>query len=259
MQIIVPMTGYGSRFVGAGYVDLKPLIRVNGFPMIEWIVKGIFPGEAVFLFICRKDHLDSIPDLEDTLKRIAPRGRIVAIEDWKKLGPVNDVLKVADWIDDREPAVISYCDYYMSWDWATFKKEVLDLGYEGAIPCYTGFHPHLLPTTNLYASCKKSRDELLLEIREKHSFEVDKSQASHSPGLYYFGSGRLLKHYCSRLITDGSSLLGEYYVSLVYNNMVKDGLRVWVPDNIISFCQWGTPEDLQEFEFWNNTIRGWKP
>ena len=30
MQIIIPMTGFGSRFVNAGYRDLKPLIKVYG-------------------------------------------------------------------------------------------------------------------------------------------------------------------------------------------------------------------------------------
>lgn len=28
MQIIIPMTGYGSRFVAAGYKELKPFISV---------------------------------------------------------------------------------------------------------------------------------------------------------------------------------------------------------------------------------------
>ena len=54
MKIIIPMTGYGSRFVAAGYKDLKPFIKVQGRPVIEWIVKGMYPNETDFLFICRK-------------------------------------------------------------------------------------------------------------------------------------------------------------------------------------------------------------
>ena len=50
MKIIIPMTGYGSRFVVAGYKDLKPFIKVQGKPMIEWIVKGMYPNEKKFLF-----------------------------------------------------------------------------------------------------------------------------------------------------------------------------------------------------------------
>ena len=39
MQIIIPMTGYGSRFIAAGYKKLKPFIEVEGMPIVEWIIK----------------------------------------------------------------------------------------------------------------------------------------------------------------------------------------------------------------------------
>lgn len=53
MNIIIPMTGYGSRFVAAGYKELKPFIPVMGKPIIEWIVKGMYPEEEQFIFVCR--------------------------------------------------------------------------------------------------------------------------------------------------------------------------------------------------------------
>ena len=56
MQIIIPMTGYGSRFVAAGYKDLKPFIKIAGKPIIEWIVKYMYPEEENFIFVCRKEH-----------------------------------------------------------------------------------------------------------------------------------------------------------------------------------------------------------
>lgn len=45
MQIIIPMTGYGSRFVAAGYKELKPFIMVQGKPIIQWIIEGMYPDE----------------------------------------------------------------------------------------------------------------------------------------------------------------------------------------------------------------------
>lgn len=49
-------------------------------------------------------------------------------------------------------------------------------------------------------------------------------------------------------------LNGEFYASLVYNYMTHNS--VWCPDNIKYFCQWGTPEDLKEFEMWMNILKG---
>ncbi|MDE6981500.1 MAG: capsular biosynthesis protein, partial [Lachnospiraceae bacterium] len=109
-----------------------------------------------------------------------------------------------------------------------------------------------------YASCKTDENNDLVEIREKYSFEENKFKAKHSPGVYYFKSGALMKKYCQRLVDSGETLNGEYYASLPYNFMVHDGLKVWIPTNVKYFCQWGTPEDMQEFEFWINMLKGGK-
>lgn len=254
MKIIIPMTGYGSRFVAAGFKELKPFIEIEGKPIIEWIVNGMYPGETDILFICRKEHLDTIPAMEERLLKLCPTAEIYAVDDWIKKGPVNDVLRAEEKIPDDGPCIINYCDFYMTWDWEAFKQEVTANSCDGCIPCYTGFHPHLLRKDNVYASCKVDKNQNLIEIREKYSFEEDKLKANHSPGVYYFKSGTLLKKYCRKLIEQGPSLNGEFYASLPFNYMVKDGLRVWIPDNVIKFCQWGTPEDMNEFLFWNESV-----
>lgn len=254
MKIIIPMTGYGSRFKAAGYKDLKPLIKVQGMPIIEWIVKYIYPGESNFLFVCRKEHIKNIPEMMRTLQRIAPEGEIFTIDDWVKLGPVYDVLRASDSIPDIEPCIINYCDFFMIWNYEQFKRDVMSRGCDGAVPCYSGFHPNLIPKKNLYASCRTDPDDNLIEIREKYSFEVDKTKSKHSPGVYYFKSGSILKKYCQQMIDAKDSLNGEFYASLPFNYLVKDGRKVWAPTNVEYFCQWGTPEDMEEYLFWTNTI-----
>ena len=255
MQIIIPMTGYGSRFVAAGYKDLKPFIKVQGKPIIQWILDGMYPEEDNVIFIVRQEHLDSIPTMEETLKSIAPAAKIFAIDQWIKKGPVFDVLRASDVIDDNEPAIINYCDFYMTWDYKEFKKDVIERMCDGAVPCYTGFHPHLLIEKNYYASCLTDENDNLIEIREKFSFEKDKTKAKHSPGVYYFKNGAILKKYCQALVDADETLNGEFYASLPYNYMVKDGKKVWVPTNVDKFCQWGTPEDMADYLFWTESTR----
>lgn len=257
MQIIIPMTGYGSRFVAAGYKNLKPFIMVQGKPIIQWIIEGMYPDEKNFIFVCRKEHLDTLSYMRDTLIKLAPECKIVEIEDWIKKGPVYDVLRASDSISDDDECIINYCDFYMQWDYEKFKLDVKERDCDGAIPCYTGFHPHLIPKINLYASCRTDRDDNLLEIREKFSFEEDKTEAKHSPGVYYFRDGRTLKKYSKELVNSGKELNGEYYASLIYNFLVNDGKKVWVPTNVDRFCQWGTPEDMKEFDYWSDKIRRW--
>ena len=258
MQIVIPMTGYGSRFVNAGYKELKPFIPVLGRPIIEWIVKDMYPGEQNFVFVVREEHLNTIPGMRDTLLKIAPDAEIFSIRDWVKNGPVYDVLRASDAISDTEPVIINYCDFYMIWNWKEMKQKILDRDCEGCVPCYTGFHPHLIPEKNLYASCQVDENGDLIEIREKYSFEQDKMKAKHSPGVYYFKSGAIMKEYCRKLVDSEIRVNGEFYASLPYNQMVQDGWKVWVPTDIPYFCQWGTPEDLKEFEYWMEIMRGLK-
>lgn len=258
MQIVIPMTGYGSRFAAAGYKDLKPLIRVQGKTMLEWIVQGMYSQEDHFIFVCRQQHLTELPWLREYLMGLAPHAEVAAIDNWVKRGPVYDVMRAKKYIANDEPAIINYCDFYMAWDWKRFKSHVQENECDGAVPCYTGFHPNLIPSKNFYASCKTDDEGFLLEIREKYSFEADKFRAKHSPGVYYFRTGNIMLKYCQMLVDSDESINGEFYASLPYNFMVQDGLRVWVPCNVKWFCQWGTPEDMEEYLFWTDICRRMK-
>ena len=47
-------------------------------------------------------------------------------------------------------------------------------------------------------------------------------------------------------------LNNELYVSLAYKIMIEKGMKIRVYDKIPHFCQWGTPEDLQDFIKWSD-------
>lgn len=251
MQIIIPLSGSGQRFADAGYRDIKPLIPVQGKPIIEYVT-DLFPGEHDFIFICRTDHLQHTP-LESVLMNKVPTGRIVAVEP-HKLGPVHAVLQAAHLVNNDEPVIVNYCDFFMRWNYLAFKEKVMQTGCAGAIPCYTGFHPHLLKPENVYAGCRVNQERQLLEIQEKHSFETDKTKGYHSAGTYYFKSGELVKKYFGEQVNRGITLNGEYYVSMAYPLLLEDGLSVLVYSDIPHFCQWGTPSDLEEYLWWGEVF-----
>lgn len=255
MKVIIPMSGLGSRFIAAGYKDPKPLIKVHGKPIIEWVVNMFSPDDE-FVFICRDEHVRDT-NIVAELKKIKPDAEVFAIENHKR-GPVYAVSKIFDKIDDREPVLISYCDYYMRWDYQDFKKSVLKPEIDGSVPCYSGFHPNLLPKNNFYAGCRVDADNFLLEIREKFSFAEDKTKGLHSPGVYFFKDGKTLKKYFQMALDEDLSLNSEYYVSLVYQLMLRDNLKIYVHNKVDYFCQWGTPEDLRDYEFWLEQVKNFK-
>lgn len=256
IQIIIPMTGNGSRFKAEGYKELKPFIEVDQKPMLEWIVK-MFPGdENKIIIICRKDHFNELTSMRATLSHICPSAKVIELDNWQKLGPAFDILAAQNSIDSLTPTLVSYCDYFMKWDYTKFKSDLLTRNCDGCIPTYTGFHPHLLPKNNLYASCKIDEKQDLIQIKEKFAWNEDKTKDFHSPGMYYFKSGKLMKKYIQKMIDAKDHVNNEYYMSLPFNYMVREGLSVWCPSNVQQFCQWGTPADLNEYNRWKNIITG---
>lgn len=254
MQIIIPMSGTGERFKKAGYIEPKPLIKINGKTIIEHVI-NLFPGEEKFIFICNQNHLKTTK-MREILLFAKPKAKIISIEN-HKFGPVWSVSKAFNSINDDEPAIVNYCDFFMDWDYENFKKTVEKNECDGAVAAYKGFHPHLLHEKNFYASMISDKNNYMLEIKEKHSFTSNKMNSPQSVGAYYFKKGFYVKKYFQRLMDEKMAFNGEYYVSLIYNLLKKDGLNIYIYNNVPHFCQWGTPEDFEEYRYWSEIFQNY--
>lgn len=251
MQIVIPMSGFGERFRNAGYTVPKPLIEVDGKPIIEHVVE-MFPGEHDFIFIVNQDHLSSGDlNLESTLRRIAPKCRIYPIAP-HKLGPINAVAQVFHVLDPEKETIVNYCDFTCLWDWENFKKFVRENELKGALPAYKGFHPHSLGTTN-YAYIRETHG-IASDIQEKSPFTQNRMQEYASSGTYYFQTGALAIAAMKFAMDEGLAVNGEFYVSLAYKYLFKNDLPTAVYP-LQHFMQWGTPEDLHEYQNWSKTFR----
>lgn len=251
MQIIVPMSGFGERFRRAGYTVPKPLIEIDGKPIIAHVI-DMFPGEQDFVFICNQDHLNS-PDyrMEAILRQHCHTGRIVGITP-HKLGPIHAVRQVEYLIDLDRPVVVNYCDFTCYWNWHHFKQFVTRTGCSGAIPAYKGFHPHTLGSTN-YAYMLEANG-WIQDIQEKQPYTNDRMEEFASSGTYYFASGRIMSEAFRITMDQQLNVGGEYYVSLAYKPLLAADQPVAVYP-LQHFMQWGTPEDVTEYRMWSDAFR----
>jgi len=247
MKIIIPMSGQGKRFNNAGYKTIKPLIMIGQKPMIEHVV-NLFPGENDFVFICNENHLKKT-GLKKTLKKIAPKSKIIGIKK-HKFGPVFAVLQAISHIKDEEEVIVNYCDFSTHWNYKDFKNKVQKSKCDGAITSYTGFHPHLL-WPNKYAGMKVNNKNQVIKIKEKYSFTKNLMNSFHSAGTYYFKKGKYVKKYFKELIEKKMRVNNEYYVSSVYELMLKDKKKI-LNYELEFFLQFGTPQDLEEYKYWHN-------
>ena len=252
MQVVIPMSGFGERFRRAGYSVPKPLLIVDGKPIVAHVI-DMFPGEKNFIFICNQEHLNDLSyRMEAILKEYCPSGRVIGIPP-HKLGPVNAVRQVEHLLDLTEPVVVNYCDFTCYWDWHHFKQYVGETACTGAIPAYKGFHPHSLGSTN-YAYMRETNGRVQ-DIQEKQPFTNNRMEEYASSGTYYFATAQIMIQAFRATMLQELSIGGEYYVSLAYKQLLLSN-QVVVVYPLQHFMQWGTPEDLSDYNFWSKAFRG---
>jgi len=251
MKIVIPMAGSGQRFIDTGYKDPKPLIKVNGKRIIEYIL-DMFDDTDEFIFICNEKHIQNT-NMSEVLMSLKPNCKktILTMKD-HKLGPVHTVMESLDLIDDEEEVIVSYCDNPHIWDREDFNKFLKEKNPDGCILTHTGVHPHSLNTTKM-AFLKVDGDKLV-EIKEKSCYTDNHLNEHASTGVYYFKHGKYIKKYFSEMIKHNIHYNGEYYVTLVYNLLVKDNLFVSYYDTPFVMV-FGTPEEVRSYEAWQTLLR----
>lgn len=251
MQLVIPMSGFGERFRRAGYAVPKPLIEVEGRPIVEHVL-DLFPGVTDVVFICNEDHLaDPAFGMRELLRGLRPTAQVVGIPA-HKLGPVHAVLQVRDLIRPDQPVVVNYCDFTALWDFAAFEQWTADTQPDGAVVAYRGFHPHSYGST-FYAYVRE-QDGVVSAIQEKQPYTDTPSEEFASSGTYWFRTGALMLDAFERTMAQSLDVNGEYYVSLTYRPLLTDGRRVTVYP-IDHFMQWGTPGDLADYLTWSDAFR----
>jgi len=246
MKIIIPMGGKGTRF--NSYLPPKPLIEIDGKPMIEHVINYL-PKNSEFIFLCDKEHIKNT-NISEILKRIAPNCKIVSISNEDFKGPAHACIAAFDYINEDDEIIVNYCDFIQIWDAEEFLIRLREIKPHGAIISFRGFHPSSLGDT-YYAYLRVNQDNFIEEVREKQSFSEDRKKDFASTGTYYFSSGSLFKKYTNELISDENNKVnGEYYTTILYNLMIRDNLKV-LNHEVNKFLCLGTPRDYEPYKFWS--------
>ena len=243
-QLIIPMTGLGQRFRDAGYLPLKPLIDTGFGSMISGVLRN-YPSISSPICIISSNH-EQREELRKEILHHRPRARIFEIPG-HKFGPSFAVKQIQGELNLDELSVINYCDFSGIWSEAKMVKKARS--FDGLILVYSGFHPHMLRSTN-FAYIKTDSSGMVLDIREKQAFGAEPNKEYASSGTYVFRSGGVMLDAIDQQISMGISYAQEFYTSLTYLPMIKSGKEIGFME-IPFFFQWGTPENLQDFKVWS--------
>jgi len=231
MNVLIPMAGAGSRFEKAGYTFPKPLIEVNGKPMIQLIVENL-NIEGRHIFIVQKEHYEKY-NLNYLLKLIAPNCEIVQVDGITE-GAACTTLLAKKFIDNNEPLVIANSDQYVDWDSNTFMYAMQADNIDAGILSFKSTHPK-------WSFAKLDENGYVCEVAEKKPISD-----IATVGIYYWNRGSDYVKYAEQMIDKDIRVNNEFYVCPVFNEAIGDGLKIKTY-NVEKMWGIGTPEDLSVF------------
>ncbi len=231
MNILIPMAGAGSRFQKAGYTFPKPLIEVNGKPMIQLVVENL-NIDARHIFVVQKEHYDKY-NLKHLLGLISPGCKIVQVDGMTE-GAACTTLLAKEFIDNDEPLVFANSDQFLDWDSNEFMYSMEADEVDGGMLTFTATHPK-------WSFAKLDEEGFVSEVAEKKPIS-DVATA----GIYYWKHGSDYVKYAEQMIENDVRFNNEFYVCPVFNEALQDGKKIKT-FHFDGMWGIGTPEDLDYF------------
>lgn len=231
MNVLIPMAGAGSRFAKAGYTFPKPLIEVNGKPMIQVVVENL-NIDARHIFVVQKSHYEKY-NLKHLLNLITPGCEIVQVDGMTE-GAACTTLLAKEFINNDEPLVFANSDQFLDWDSNEFMYSMEADSVDGGILSFTATHPK-------WSFAKLDNEGFVSEVAEKKPISD-----IATTGIYYWKRGSDYVKFAEQMIENDVRFNNEFYVCPVFNEAIAAGKKIKT-FHIDGMWGLGTPEDLENY------------
>jgi HAD superfamily hydrolase (TIGR01509 family) len=231
MNVLIPMAGAGTRFQQAGYTFPKPLIDVEGKPMIQIVVDNL-NIEATFIYVVQKSHREKF-NLDTLLNLITPDCKIVEVDGITE-GAACTTLLAKEHINNDQPLLMANSDQFVEWDSNEFMYKMIEQKVDGGILTFHATHPK-------WSFAKIDEYGYVTEVAEKNPISD-----IATVGVYYWAKGSDYVKYAEQMIDKNIRTNNEFYVCPVFNEAIGDGKKIKT-FNIEKMWGLGTPEDLKYY------------
>lgn len=227
VTVLIPMAGAGSRFAKQGYKLPKPMIDVNGKPMIQRVVDNL-NIDAKYVFIMQKSLAEAIGN---SLQLMVPGCTIIETMGLTE-GAACTTLLAKEHINNKRHLLIANCDQLVEWNSNEFMYSMLCDDADGGILTFRDNDPK-------WSYVRLGLDGYACELAEK------KVISEHATvGIYYWKHGEDYVRLAEQMIEKNIRVNNEFYVAPVYNEAFLEEKRVKI---FAADKMWGigTPEDLE--------------
>ena len=232
------MAGEGKRFKDEGYSIAKPLIEINGKPMIIKSLESL-PKASKNILIVRKDQIDS-----NELKTILNKHfqNIVIIEiDYLTEGQASTCLLSESYISENSILNIGACDVGFKYDTNRYNKTINE--FDSFIWTYNN-NPNVLNHPEMYGWVKRKINSDEIDYVSCKKPISDKLLDDHVvSGTFTFKNSNSFFEGIKNMINNNDRVNGEFYLDNIFNHITHKSSVFKVEE----YYSWGTPKELNSY------------
>lgn len=233
------MAGEGSRFTKEGWTTPKPLITLQGMMLFERAIKCFEQLQAPikYSFIVRDSHIEH-NQVDKYIKASKPQANIFSVAQTTR-GAVETALLAEPAIAPDDAIVVVDCD--LEFESTAFIQRIEALLAKPAEECSGGLLISFNANDPKYSYAQVDADFHVLRCAEK---EVISQHALC--GAYFFSTAQSFLSAGHELIESGNCEKPEFYLSLLYNILLRKGEPVDLI-KLDTYHSYGTPSELNEY------------
>ena len=244
---LIPMAGAGQRFVDAGYRMPKPLIDVGGLPMIVRAARSL-PECDLWIFVCRAEHIAGAR-IDLALQKLFQPCLVIAVDHLTE-GQACTCLLARGELQPDDVLTIGACDNAMLWDRAAYEQQFTNPRLDFLVWTFR-HNPAVLQDPRMYGWVKTDADGNVAGVSVKVPLSDTPMEDHAVIGAFTFRRAGLFLDACDDMIRANSRIKNEFYVDNAINFALARGAR-GQPFEVGSYVCWGTPRDLDTYNYWRS-------
>lgn len=210
------MAGDGRRFKDAGYSTPKPLIKVDGKPMVIKSLESL-PKASKNILIVRKDQLNII-EFKSLLSNYFKNVIIIEI-DYLTEGQASTCLLAESYIPENSILNIGACDVGFKYDSNKYIETLNN--FDSFVWTYNN-NPNVLIHPEMYGWVKRRVNSSEIKYVSCKKPISDKLLIDHVvSGTFTFKNSNLFFEGIKKMISKEDKVNGEYYLDNIFNHLTN--------------------------------------
>lgn len=247
---LVLLAGRGKRFSDAGYTLPKPLILVNGEPMVLQATRSLPPADKL-VFVVSGDYVQD-HDIGAMLRSHFPEAEIV-IQKSELQGQAHSALQAEHIIDPESILTIASCDAGLVYDKEKFERELANPDSD-VLTWSFRHYPPMQNQPTAYGWIDTDEKGFIKKVQYKVPLSDNPLEDHAIVAWFTYKKAKTCFDNIKEMIEKNLKSGHEFSLDELTNVLISKNIKVKIFE-IDTFLSWGTPVELQTYEYWQKYFK----